>query len=142
MSTSKNLPENTDGWDIYRSDQVVLENSVINNGDDCVSFKPSERRLSICILLYTSSRTRGQIPRMFWFLISVVTGHSAFAPYLHNNIVTDRKLQWDIRRVCCLHYLMHLHRLSELPCRSLGEFAGVFDIVENVTATYVLSKSV
>ncbi|KAJ6480087.1 pectin lyase fold/virulence factor [Mycena vulgaris] len=30
---------NTDGWDIYRSDQVVIKNSVINNGDDCVSFK-------------------------------------------------------------------------------------------------------
>lgn len=41
-STSDNVAKNTDGWDIYRSDNVVLKNSVINNGDDCVSFKPSK----------------------------------------------------------------------------------------------------
>jgi polygalacturonase len=40
-STSSNDAKNTDGWDTYRSDQVTIENSVINNGDDCVSFKPS-----------------------------------------------------------------------------------------------------
>ena len=41
QSTSKNTAKNTDGWDTYRSDNVVIQNSVINNGDDCVSFKPS-----------------------------------------------------------------------------------------------------
>ncbi|KAJ7766486.1 glycoside hydrolase family 28 protein [Mycena maculata] len=40
-STSANGASNTDGWDIYRSDQVTIKNSVINNGDDCVSFKVS-----------------------------------------------------------------------------------------------------
>ncbi|KAJ7433164.1 pectin lyase fold/virulence factor [Mycena galericulata] len=38
-STSANGPSNTDGWDVYRSDQVTLRDSVIGNGDDCVSFK-------------------------------------------------------------------------------------------------------
>lgn len=33
--------KNTDGWDLYLSNNVVLSNSVINNGDDCVSFKPN-----------------------------------------------------------------------------------------------------
>ena len=41
-STSDNEAKNTDGWDIYRSDSVVVADSNINNGDDCVSFKPSE----------------------------------------------------------------------------------------------------
>ena len=41
ISTSSARIANTDGWDIYRSDQVVIRDSVINNGDDCVSFKPS-----------------------------------------------------------------------------------------------------
>jgi galacturan 1,4-alpha-galacturonidase len=40
-STSKNPAKNTDGWDIYRSDSVTIQNAKINNGDDCVSFKPS-----------------------------------------------------------------------------------------------------
>src|SRR5882762_3549777 len=40
-STSTNFIANTDGWDTYRSDRVIIQNSVINNGDDCVSFKPS-----------------------------------------------------------------------------------------------------
>ncbi|KAH8198061.1 hypothetical protein TruAng_007785 [Truncatella angustata] len=33
--------KNTDGWDTYRSDAITIQNSVINNGDDCVSFKPN-----------------------------------------------------------------------------------------------------
>lgn len=41
FSTSKNLAKNTDGWDTYRSTNIVIQNSVINNGDDCVSFKPN-----------------------------------------------------------------------------------------------------
>ncbi|OQE42413.1 hypothetical protein PENCOP_c004G00595 [Penicillium coprophilum] len=40
-SSSKNVAKNTDGWDLYRSTNVVIQNSVINNGDDCVSFKPN-----------------------------------------------------------------------------------------------------
>ncbi|KAI9037715.1 putative extracellular exo-polygalacturonase [Aspergillus affinis] len=40
-SSSKHEAKNTDGWDTYRSDNIVIQNSVINNGDDCVSFKPN-----------------------------------------------------------------------------------------------------
>ena len=48
-STSSNGAKNTDGWDIYRSDNVVIKNSVINNGDDCVSFKPSKYHFLVCV---------------------------------------------------------------------------------------------
>ena len=41
VSTSSHAAENTDGWDIFRSDNVTIADSDINNGDDCVSFKPS-----------------------------------------------------------------------------------------------------
>lgn len=41
FSASKNVAKNTDGWDTYRSSNIVIQNSVINNGDDCVSFKPN-----------------------------------------------------------------------------------------------------
>ncbi|KAL4805890.1 Exopolygalacturonase X-1 [Aspergillus unguis] len=40
-SSSENEAKNTDGWDTYRSNNIVIQNSVINNGDDCVSFKPN-----------------------------------------------------------------------------------------------------
>ncbi|KAJ5952962.1 Glucose/ribitol dehydrogenase [Penicillium vulpinum] len=41
FSTSEHEAKNTDGWDLYRSTNIVIQNSVINNGDDCVSFKPN-----------------------------------------------------------------------------------------------------
>ncbi|KAI2688238.1 CAZyme family GH28 [Penicillium roqueforti] len=41
FSSSANVAKNTDGWDLYRSTNIVIQNSVINNGDDCVSFKPN-----------------------------------------------------------------------------------------------------
>ncbi|CAN8104022.1 unnamed protein product [Discula destructiva] len=45
-STGAETP-NTDGWDIYRSDSIVLQDSTINNGDDCVSFKPNSTNIVV-----------------------------------------------------------------------------------------------
>ena len=46
-SKSKNVAKNTDGWDVYRSSNVVIQNSVVNNGDDCVSFKPNSTEILV-----------------------------------------------------------------------------------------------
>lgn len=32
--------KNTDGWDTLKSSNIVIQNSHVENGDDCVSFKP------------------------------------------------------------------------------------------------------
>ncbi|KAJ7702221.1 pectin lyase fold/virulence factor [Mycena rosella] len=81
VSNSSHGPSNTDGWDIYRSDQVTIKNSVINNGDDCVSFKVNSTNILVSNLNCNGS-----------------------------------------------------HGIS---VGSLGQFAGMFDIVENVTATNI-----
>ncbi|KAG6920040.1 hypothetical protein DXG01_010108 [Tephrocybe rancida] len=78
VSTSTHPIANTDGWNIYRSDSVTIKDSVINNGDDCVSFKPNSTNV----------------------LVSNLDCHGS-------------------------------HGIS---VGSLGQFSGVFDIVENVTA--------
>ncbi|KAL7271762.1 hypothetical protein RUND412_005456 [Rhizina undulata] len=46
-SNSSHTAKNTDGWDIYRSDSITIQNSVINNGDDCVSFKPNSTNIVV-----------------------------------------------------------------------------------------------
>jgi len=46
-SKSVNVAKNTDGWDTYRSDSITIQNSVINNGDDCVSFKPNSTNILV-----------------------------------------------------------------------------------------------
>ncbi|CAK3748229.1 Exopolygalacturonase X-1 [Lecanosticta acicola] len=46
-SQSENVAKNTDGWDTYRSENVVIQNSIINNGDDCVSFKPNSTEVLV-----------------------------------------------------------------------------------------------
>ncbi|KAI1475997.1 glycoside hydrolase family 28 protein [Daldinia eschscholtzii] len=38
---------NSDGWDTYRSDNVVIQDSFIRNTDDCVSFKPNSTNVVI-----------------------------------------------------------------------------------------------
>ncbi|ORY61546.1 pectin lyase fold/virulence factor [Pseudomassariella vexata] len=38
---------NSDGWDIYRSDRIVIQNSVVLNTDDCVSFKPNSTNIVV-----------------------------------------------------------------------------------------------
>ncbi|KAK4504503.1 hypothetical protein PRZ48_005419 [Zasmidium cellare] len=46
-SQSENEAKNTDGWDTYRSSNIVIQDSVINNGDDCVSFKPNSTEILV-----------------------------------------------------------------------------------------------
>ncbi|KAI0043763.1 glycoside hydrolase family 28 protein [Auriscalpium vulgare] len=81
ISTSSNTIKNTDGWDIYRSNSVAITNSVINNGDDCVSFKPNATNILVANLRCNGS-----------------------------------------------------HGIS---VGSLGQYPGVYDIVENVLATNI-----
>ncbi|KAF2732943.1 pectin lyase-like protein [Polyplosphaeria fusca] len=54
-STSKNKAGNTDGWDTYRSSNLVIQNSHIDNGDDCVSFKPNSSDIVVQNLVCTGS---------------------------------------------------------------------------------------
>lgn len=46
-SRSENMAKNTDGFDTYRSENVVIQNCVVNNGDDCVSFKPNSTEILV-----------------------------------------------------------------------------------------------
>ncbi|KAF2020142.1 glycoside hydrolase family 28 protein [Aaosphaeria arxii CBS 175.79] len=46
---------NSDGWDTYRSNNVVIQNSVIDNTDDCVSFKPNSTNVIVQNLDCTGS---------------------------------------------------------------------------------------
>ncbi|KAI0067607.1 glycoside hydrolase family 28 protein [Artomyces pyxidatus] len=70
VSTSNNTIKNTDGWDIYRSDSVVIKNSVVNNGDDCVSFKPNATNILVSSLQCNGSHgisvgSLGQYPGIY-----------------------------------------------------------------------------
>ncbi|KAL4750656.1 Exopolygalacturonase X-2 [Aspergillus terricola var. indicus] len=46
-SSSDAWASNLDGWDTFRSDNVVIQNSVINHDDDCVSFKPNSTNIIV-----------------------------------------------------------------------------------------------
>ncbi|KAF2644461.1 putative extracellular exo-polygalacturonase [Massarina eburnea CBS 473.64] len=54
-SVSTNPAKNTDGWDTYRSSNIVIQNSNINNGDDCVSFKPNSTDIVVQNLICNGS---------------------------------------------------------------------------------------
>ncbi|KAL3458897.1 putative exopolygalacturonase A [Aspergillus heterothallicus] len=47
--------KNTDGWDTYRSSNIVIQNSKIVNTDDCVSFKPNSTQVIVQNLDCTGS---------------------------------------------------------------------------------------
>lgn len=113
VSTSKNQAKNTDGWDIFRSNNVVIENSNINNGDDCVSFKPS--RYSVSLLL-------------MFLLTSVLDATNILVSNLSCN-----GSQYVFRHVTSLD-MSPTMSISGISVGSLGQYAGEYDIVENVTA--------
>ncbi|KAI0812212.1 polygalacturonase [Xylaria sp. FL0064] len=47
VTNSSSPPANTDGWDTYRSTNIVIQNSTIDNYDDCVSFKPNSTNILV-----------------------------------------------------------------------------------------------
>ncbi|KAI0792449.1 pectin lyase-like protein [Abortiporus biennis] len=47
VSYSSSPTANSDGWDTYRSDHVTITDSVVNNDDDCVSFKPNSTNILV-----------------------------------------------------------------------------------------------
>lgn len=47
VSDNYNFEKNTDGWDVYRSDKIIIQNSTVTNGDDCVSFKPNSTNIIV-----------------------------------------------------------------------------------------------
>ncbi|KAL2813832.1 pectin lyase fold/virulence factor [Aspergillus granulosus] len=47
--------KNTDGWDTFRSSNIVIQNSVTVNPDDCVSFKPNSTSVIVQNLSCTGS---------------------------------------------------------------------------------------
>ncbi|KAH9485603.1 Exopolygalacturonase [Psilocybe cubensis] len=65
VSNSSHNAANTDGWNVYRSDNVAILNSVIVNGDDCVAFKPNATNVLVENLDCTGSQSLGQFPGMF-----------------------------------------------------------------------------
>ncbi|THU91397.1 pectin lyase-like protein [Dendrothele bispora CBS 962.96] len=64
-STSDNNPANTDGWNVYRSDNVIIKDSNIVNGDDCVAFKPNATNVVVSNLTCSGSQSLGQFAGMF-----------------------------------------------------------------------------
>lgn len=47
FTTGENPAKNTDGWDTYRSSNIVIQNSRVDNTDDCVSFKPNSTQILV-----------------------------------------------------------------------------------------------
>ena len=69
-SDSKNAAKNLDGWDTYRSDNIIIQNSHLDHDDDCVSFKPNSTNILIQGLNCNSSHgisvgSLGQYPGVF-----------------------------------------------------------------------------
>ncbi|KAJ4311881.1 Exopolygalacturonase X-2 [Neodidymelliopsis sp. IMI 364377] len=69
-SSSANSAKNLDGWDTYRSNNLVIQNSYIDHDDDCVSFKPNSTNIIVQGLVCNSSHgisvgSLGQYPGVY-----------------------------------------------------------------------------
>lgn len=75
-STSKNQAKNLDGWDTYRSDNIIIQNSYLDHDDDCVSFKPNSTNVIV----------QGELLRLIatyssrWLLANIRKASCAMAP--------------------------------------------------------------
>lgn len=72
-SSSDNIAKNTDGWDTYRSDSIVIQNSTINNGDGKLFFRCDCRLLTQLLRLrilqtklYQHPCTESSLQRKSW----------------------------------------------------------------------------
>ncbi|KAK0631402.1 exopolygalacturonase [Immersiella caudata] len=94
-SVSQNMAKNTDGWDTYRSRDVTIMNSVINNSDDCVSFKPNSTNILVQSLFCNGSHgisvgSLGQYAGEFDIVESIMVSNIS----LHNGSDGARIKAW------------------------------------------------
>lgn len=79
-SVSSNPAKNTDGWDTYRSSNIVIQRSTIVNQDDCVSFKPNSTQMLVQSLSCTGSHgisvgSLGQYPGTYDIVSSIIVSN-------------------------------------------------------------------
>ncbi|KAH8653103.1 endo-xylogalacturonan hydrolase A [Tricladium varicosporioides] len=55
VSSSSNVAQNTDGWDIGASSYVTVKNATVTNDDDCVAFKPGCSYVTVDTITCTGS---------------------------------------------------------------------------------------
>ncbi|KAH6662226.1 pectin lyase fold/virulence factor [Plectosphaerella plurivora] len=84
-STSENEAKNLDGWDTYRSDNVIIQNSYLDHDDDCVSFKPNSTNVIVQNLYCNSSHgisvgSLGQYPEFYDIVENI---------YIFNNTLSN-----------------------------------------------------
>ncbi|CAG9976100.1 unnamed protein product [Clonostachys byssicola] len=84
-STSEHEAKNLDGWDTYRSDNIVIQNSYIDHDDDCVSFKPNSTNIVVQGLVCNSSHgisvgSLAQYPGVFDVIENL---------YIYNNTLSN-----------------------------------------------------
>ncbi|KAM7182914.1 exopolygalacturonase [Rhypophila sp. PSN 637] len=75
-SRNENKAANSDGWDTYRSKDITIMNSVVDNGDDCVSLKPNSTNILLQSLTCTGSHgisigSLGQYPSQYDIISSI-----------------------------------------------------------------------
>lgn len=84
-SATHNEAKNLDGWDTYRSDNIVIQNSHIEHDDDCVSFKPNSTNIIVQGLVCNSSHgisigSLAQYPGVFDIVENL---------YIYNNTLSN-----------------------------------------------------
>lgn len=84
-STSRNPAKNLDGWDTYRSDNIIIQNSYLDHDDDCVSFKPNSTNIIVQGLNCNSSHgisvgSLGQYPDQIDIVENI---------YIYNNTLSN-----------------------------------------------------
>ncbi|KAM7194654.1 exopolygalacturonase [Naviculisporaceae sp. PSN 640] len=82
-SRSENKACNCDGWDLYRSQDITIMNSIARNIDDCVSLKPNSTNILIQSIHCSSSHgisigPLGQHPSEFDIVSSVHIANITF----------------------------------------------------------------
>jgi galacturan 1,4-alpha-galacturonidase len=117
-SRSKNVAKNTDGWDTYRVRDVVIQNSVVNNGDGefCPSGSFSQRN---------EKREKGEGEKRDGgrdLILMIIIDCVSFKPNSTNVLVQN----------------MFCNGSHGISVGSLGQYKGEFDIVENI---YVYNTS-
>ncbi len=74
QSKSVNVAKNTDGWDTYRSSDLVIQNSVVNNGDGKIYLTQLWAFADSLKIVYLSSPTAP----IYWFKTCGVTVPTVF----------------------------------------------------------------
>lgn len=130
-SSNGNFEKNTDGWDVYRSTRVTIENSTVTNGDGMFTLSSFSEFRDVLLIRVGSSKLRLGFLEIAKSFLDSRFWSSVHAMFFSTNSLTDC-VSFKPNSTSILVQNLVCNGTHGISVGSLGQYASRIDYVEDI----------